>query len=196
MKKIYFNDICIFISDKADNGEVCYVKNRDDIEKISVKLKKGKITNDITLRGYNKKLIFNDFKSCFIVINAAGGIVVKDERFLLIKRFGLWDLPKGKAEKNEKMKETAIREVEEETGVGVLMIRKKLKSTYHIFKTGKGWKVKKTYWYLMSTDANNKLSPQIAEDITEAVWMKKKDAGAAISESYRSIADTFSKLFK
>lgn len=195
MKRIYFNDICVFISDKVDNGEICYVKNRDDIERISVKLKKKKITNDITLRGYKKKQIFNDFKSCFIIINAAGGLVVKDEKYLLIKRFGLWDLPKGKAEKNEKIKETATREVEEETGVGGLKIEKKLKSTYHIFKTGKGWKFKKTFWYLMSTEDNSKLSPQTDEDITEAVWMKKKDAGSAISQSYRSIADTFSKVF-
>ena len=41
---------------------------------------------------------------------------------LFIFRNGKWDLPKGGTEKNETMEETAMREVEEETGVNGLSI--------------------------------------------------------------------------
>ena len=37
--------------------------------------------------------------------------------FLIIKRNGVWDLPKGKLEKGEDFETAALREVEEETGL-------------------------------------------------------------------------------
>src|SRR5690606_472732 len=43
------------------------------------------------------KTCFSDFKK----ITAAGGIVESDKGFLLIKRKGMWDLPKGKKDKGE-----------------------------------------------------------------------------------------------
>ncbi|MFN3966955.1 MAG: NUDIX domain-containing protein, partial [Endomicrobiia bacterium] len=52
---------------------------------------------------------------------SAGGVVVKDKKVLLIKTKNLegkevWTFPKGHIEKKEKSTETALREVEEETG--------------------------------------------------------------------------------
>src|SRR5205085_10797503 len=52
-------------------------------------------------------------KSKFKVVNAAGGLVRKKERSLMIYRMKKWDLPKGKKETGEKSKQTAEREVNE-----------------------------------------------------------------------------------
>ena len=63
-------------------------------------------------------------KTKFKVIRAAGGVVDKEGKTLLIHRNGLWDLPKGKMERNEDIRSCALREVEEETGVKVAVQKK------------------------------------------------------------------------
>src|SRR5688500_163787 len=52
-------------------------------------------------------------------VRAAGGVVVRDGRVLLVHRpkYGDWTLPKGKAEPGESDEACAQREVEEETGL-------------------------------------------------------------------------------
>lgn len=52
---------------------------------------------------------------------AAAGILVLSrgtpQRFLLMRHHDRWDLPKGHAEPGESLRETALRETEEETGI-------------------------------------------------------------------------------
>ncbi len=75
---------------------------------------------------------------------AGGGKVLNSEgRILFIFRNGKWDLPKGKAENKETIDQTALREVEEETGVEDLKITKPLEITYHIFKRNDKYFIKK-----------------------------------------------------
>ena len=52
------------------------------------------------------------------VVRAAGGLVVRDGRVLLVHRpkYDDWTFPKGKAEDGESDEECALREVLEETG--------------------------------------------------------------------------------
>jgi 8-oxo-dGTP diphosphatase len=55
---------------------------------------------------------------------AVGAIVFRDDKLLLVKRAnhpgkGLWAIPGGRVELGETMKEAAMREVKEETGVRV-----------------------------------------------------------------------------
>ena len=57
-------------------------------------------------------------------VTSAGGFVVEGENVLLIKLdSGLYSLPKGHVEKGETFEQTALREVEEETGVKAQIIR-------------------------------------------------------------------------
>ena len=53
------------------------------------------------------------------VVRAAGGLVLRDERVLLVHRpkYDDWTFPKGKAEDGETDEECALREVLEETGL-------------------------------------------------------------------------------
>ena len=98
----------------------------------------------------------------FKLVEAAGGLVrnLKTNHFLFIFRNKKWDLPKGRINKNEEVKNAAIREVEEETGVENLSIIKPLNTTYHIFKKNRKYRLKKTFWYLMETDYIDELTPE------------------------------------
>jgi 8-oxo-dGTP pyrophosphatase MutT (NUDIX family) len=53
------------------------------------------------------------------VVRAAGGVVERDGRVLLVHRprYDDWTFPKGKALEGESDEATALREVEEETGL-------------------------------------------------------------------------------
>ena len=61
-------------------------------------------------------------------IYTSGGLVIKNNKILFIKKNGIWDLPKGKIEKGHKKKQTAIKEISEETGLNEesLIVLKKL----------------------------------------------------------------------
>ena len=50
-------------------------------------------------------------------IKAAGGIVIKADKILFIHKNGRWDLQKGKMEHCVKKQNTAIIEINEETGL-------------------------------------------------------------------------------
>ena len=55
---------------------------------------------------------------------SAGGVVIYDNAILLLRKYnGDWVLPKGRIEKDEKIKEAALREVKEETGTQAEVIK-------------------------------------------------------------------------
>lgn len=129
---------------------------------------------------------FESFKKDYRYIHAAGGIV-KNARneVLLIYRLGCWDLPKGKAEDGEQWEETAVREVQEETGLQKLKIIRPLTSTFHTYERD-GAVLKETHWFLMSTE-DEELTPQTEEDITQAVWVDIKKANGYMETTYPSL---------
>ncbi len=130
------------------------------------------------------------FCDLYLILEAAGGIVVNDKDCLLmIFRNGKWDLPKGKIEKGEEPDTAAIREVFEECGVSGLSLKKQLNTTFHTY-TYKDEKIlKKTFWFLMNTSDSNKLIPQLEEGITEARWLTRGQVKEAMRNTYLSIAD-------
>lgn len=111
---------------------------------------------------------------------AAGGVVVCGENglVLLIKRNGVWDLPKGKLESGETIPECAVREVEEETGLKGLSITTSLCKTYHEYNQKGKIVGKTTYWYLMEGEEifRQSLSPQTEEGITNLKWEKLENS--------------------
>jgi 8-oxo-dGTP pyrophosphatase MutT (NUDIX family) len=114
------------------------------------------------------------------IVEAAGGVLYNDEKspptILLIKRNGIWDLPKGKLEEGESIEECAVREVAEEVGVPLPRIREFLCDTYHEYEVN-GLKIgKKTYWFSMETTETKNLTPEKEEGITDLEWVEASDA--------------------
>lgn len=131
-------------------------------------------------------------QSKFKVIKAAGGLVRKKDKFLMIYRMKKWDLPKGKKEKNEKYKDTALREIGEECNISV-KLGKKICTTWHTYTMNKRSMLKKTRWYVMDVLDDSKMKPAIEEDIEELRWMNPKEVYHALQLSYKSIAYVFEK---
>ena len=49
--------------------------------------------------------------------------------------------------------------------------------------------LKKTYWFLMSTDDDEEPIPQLEEGITEVKWMSRSETKSAMRNSYASIVN-------
>jgi 8-oxo-dGTP pyrophosphatase MutT (NUDIX family) len=138
-----------------------------------------------------KKYLRRKFK----VVKAAGGLVRKKEKFLMIYRMKKWDLPKGKRERNETFKQTAVREVGEECNIPV-KIGKKICTTWHTYTMNKNAMLKKTKWYLMDCVDDSKMKPALEEDIEELRWMTRKEVYHALEHSYKSISYVFERYYK
>lgn len=135
------------------------------------------------------------FKNQFTVRKAAGGLVLNQKNeLLLIKRKGLWDLPKGHLEEGEKNKQAALREVTEECGIHGQTIASKTETTYHVYYLNNLTILKPSAWYLMNYMGNEKTESQIKEGITEAVWIPIKDISEYIPNSYPSVASLLEKF--
>jgi len=189
MYKVFMNDKPIIITDSCEKLNNCEVHNFHEINFRELQNKINSIdVNGVYLISKNIKADWEKFKSNFKVIEAAGGLVKnrKDET-LFIYRLGKWDLPKGHIEKNETKQVAAVREVEEECGFSGLIIRKELNSTYHVFKFKERFYLKVTYWFLMNTDYEGELTPQIEEDISEVIFKNNSDTKEALKNTYENI---------
>lgn len=121
-------------------------------------------------------------------IEAAGGLVRNTlGEVLFIHRLGKWDLPKGKLEEGEEIRECALREVEEECSLTGHTIIEEFPSTYHTYTMGETPVMKRTYWYLMRVEGRPDLAPQTEEDITETIWLKEADWKQVEQNTYPSI---------
>ncbi|WP_425077209.1 NUDIX hydrolase [Psychroserpens sp. S379A] len=143
---------------------------------------------EVRLIGKKEDNLLSKFLKKLPNVIAGGGKVINDDGdVLFIFRNGKWDLPKGKAERKESIEETALREVEEETGVSGLSITKPLETTYHIFKRNGKHKIKITYWFEMKTSFSGGLMPQENEGITKVAWLNAKASQEALDNSYANI---------
>lgn len=127
----------------------------------------------------------------FPLIEAAGGLVIdKNQNILFIFRNGKWDLPKGKVEDGENIRDAAMREVEEECGISGLAIIEKLPPTYHTYTLKNQRVLKITHWYTMTSSNCNDLRPQVSENITDIKWLKREDLPMVFANTYGSIVET------
>ena len=133
--------------------------------------------------------------SKYKVVKAAGGLVRKNGKILMIYRLKKWDLPKGKLEKNESAEDGALREVEEECGIKVKLVRK-ICSTRHTYTMNNKNHLKKTSWYVMDCIDDKGMQPQTEENIEEVKWMNPKEVYHALKDSYQSINHVFRKYNK
>ena len=133
----------------------------------------------------------------FKEVNAAGGLVSNRRGdYLLIRRDGLWDLPKGHQEQGEDISVTALREVQEETGVERLTLGDLICITDHCYIRGGIWHLKHTWWYEMLYTDPVELTPQREEDITKAAWVAKSSLPPFLKNTFPSILEVFRQAEK
>jgi len=145
-----------------------------------------------TLLHPDPAFFFRLFRRIFIPVDAAGGVVVSGDRLLFIFRKGKWDLPKGKMKPGEQPEEAALREVEEETGIGGHRIVRKLPDTFHIYAVPGSeergqWILKQTYWFEMDYSGELTGVPQQEEGITQVKWLQKNHLEEVVSNTYENL---------
>lgn len=148
---------------------------------------------DTFIHEVGENAVVQALKETFRMAPAAGGIVMKDGKFVSIVRKGIPDLPKGHVEQGETPEEAALREVEEETGIGNLKIVKALPTTWHCYLEHEEWALKPTYWYLMSTIEDIQPKPQTEEGITKIKLIGNEEIEDFLKNTFRSISEILGK---
>ena len=131
MYKVFVNVKPLFLTNEIakETDFQLFLLESIDIEQLITKMFNNKITK-CYLYYPDENVIFKKLTEKIPVQRAGGGLVYnKNGEVLFIFRNGKWDLPKGGKEKGEKMSYTALREVEEETGVNKLIITDKLQKS-------------------------------------------------------------------
>ncbi|UOU96955.1 NUDIX domain-containing protein [Chryseobacterium daecheongense] len=172
MYKVFVNEKKLLLSKQSENLEkTLRYENVTSLE-IALDLLENTSVKELNVFGENLNEIWAEFQKLFRIIEAAGGIVSNpDQDILFIRRLGKWDLPKGKMEKGESREESAVREIEEETGLKDVELKKFINTTYHIYVERNGEKILKcTHWFDMSFKGEDTSKPQIEEGITEVAW--------------------------
>ncbi len=125
---------------------------------------------------------------------SAGGIVCDGDNLLMVKVQNLegrvvWTFPKGHTEKGEKIEQTALREVEEETGYACEIV-KPFERVQYWFKQN-GALIKKTVtWFLMKP--LKKTGTHDPDEIMETEWVSL--AEATTRSTYKSDKKLLAKL--
>ena len=127
MHKIYFEkrSIVICTPDEAaladPNSVEFHLGDKLDIHALVGMFEASATLSRIYIPSGDTDATYRRICSEFKEVNAAGGLVSNRRGdYLLIRRDGLWDLPKGHQESGEDIRITAVREVQEETGVDKL----------------------------------------------------------------------------
>ena len=198
MHKIYFEKRCILICSPDDQilsdpniiqfspGEDLDIHALVNMVEVSDSLQRVCIPTDDTESTY--KTICAEF----LEVNAGGGLVSNRRGdYLFINRNSLWDLPKGHQDPGEDIAVTALREVEEETGIKDLILKDLICITDHCYKRNGIWHLKHTWWYDMLYTDPVDLTPQTEEDISKAAWVAKSSLPPYLLNTYPSIVEVF-----
>ena len=110
---------------------------------------------------------------------SCGGVILHKGKILLLYknqngRYIGWVLPKGTVEPGESFKETALREVKEETGINAKIV-KYIGKTQYSFRAGEEIINKTVHWYLMTADSFY-CRPQAEEYFADAGFYKRHEA--------------------
>lgn len=195
---IYLNDKLLIVADTLPDGLKNYqqLSNENIDLKLIYQLTSESNEQTFLLLSKNAKVTLRKLAKTVRLIEAAGGLV-KNERkeYLVIFRNGIWDLPKGKIEEGEKTRKAAVREVEEECGIRVKKAGRKICKTYHVYlQRNKELALKKTHWYRMKAEGQEKLKPQKEEGITKACWFTREKFTILTKNTYPSVVDVLNNM--
>ena len=109
-----------------------------------------------------------------MLVRAAGGIVERDGRVLVVHRpkYDDWSFPKGKLEDDETWEQAALREVEEETGLRCVL-GDEAGRTYYDVAAGP----KEVRYYRMTCEGE----PRAQNEVDDVRWVTPGDARELLS---------------
>ncbi len=202
--KIFANEKPIYLTDELTNDlkeisvkdDSIFIENKTvDVSSLLQKLDTEKYSKAILLSHSLEKLK-NNFFSQFDIAEAAGGIVQNENKdILFIFRRGKWDLPKGKLEMNETIETCAEREIEEETGITQLSLKRKIGETYHIYEEKGNTILKISHWFYFTCTSAQKMIPQTEEDIAEVKWVITQNIKDPMANTYKNIKEILTVFF-
>ena len=111
------------------------------------------------------------------IVSCGGVVICRGKALVLYHKNGRnsgWVLPKGKAEGEETFRDTAIREVAEESGA-VARVVKSLGKTQYSFQRSNGSIKKTVHWFLMITNSYH-CKPQAEEYFADGGFYKQHEA--------------------
>lgn len=137
----------------------------------------GTIYKEMEEKGEKKELEISPIPK---EVCAGGVIFYRDNNqykfVVILDAYGRWTLPKGHVEKDEQVEETAIREIEEETGLKDLKLLEKIGETeYEVHQPQTQPFLKKVHFFLFETNYQDLVLPATAE-VKDAKWLKATDA--------------------
>jgi len=198
MHKIYIEKRCIVICRPEDtalsdpNAVEFHLAGRPDVHRLVGLFEASDTLGRVYIPTEDPEGTYRRVCAEFKEVNAAGGLVSNRRGdYLLISRNGLWDLPKGHQEAGEDIRTTAVREVQEETGVMQLELRDLICITDHCYRRNGIWHLKHTWWYDMLYTDPVDLTPQREEDISKAAWVARSSLPPFLKNTYPSIAEVF-----
>jgi 8-oxo-dGTP diphosphatase len=108
------------------------------------------------------------------LVRAAGGIVERDGRLLVVHRpkYDDWSFPKGKLEDGETWEAAALREVEEETGLRCVLGEEAGRTHYDVSAGPK-----EVRYYRMTCDGE----PRAQHEVDEVRWVSPAGARELLS---------------
>jgi len=111
-------------------------------------------------------------------VKAAGGVVMHEERVLLVHRprYDDWTLPKGKLDPGESFEDAALREVWEETGLRCTLGRE-LPGTEYRDRKNRPKVVR--YWLMELEGEPPAFEPN--DEVDEVSWMALEQAAAQLT---------------
>ncbi len=109
-------------------------------------------------------------------VRAAGGLVVRDGKVLLVHRpkYDDWSFPKGKCDVGEPDEACALREVQEETGLSCELVEQIGETSY---RDGKGRPKTVRYWRMRAL--GGEFVPD--DEVDEIRWEKPEHAADLLS---------------
>lgn len=198
MYKIYFEKRCLILCSPdepvlQDPNAIWFEPgNGMGIHELVGMLETSSSLAHIYIRSEDCDELYTKVCAEFKEVIAAGGLVTNRRGdFLLIRRNGLWDLPKGHMDPGEEPEATALREVREETGITGLFPGDIICITDHCYKRDGIWHLKHTLWYKMYHCDPDDLTPQKEEDITKVAWVAKSSLAPYLLNTYPSIVEVF-----
>lgn len=187
---VYFADKSVIFTSDAPGGECYAVVPADPAD-----LSRAKVTkileshNCVAIVSADPDAAFRSFAADFTQIEAAGGVVVNDRgEWLMMRRNGRWDLPKGHLEAGESLAACAEREIAEETGI-VARVERPLCETLHAYwfaKTAR-WELKRTHWFRLRSAGAGTPAPQTEEGIERVSWCAPAEREEYLRDAFPTI---------